>query len=170
LTPVLIVLDPTPSPRLDELIAAFKINGGKHHVGAQAWAHMDSKAGKTMSVFLERYIRPSLTEMAKHEDIGPQTIQLSWTRDEIRVQGTNANIPIPRRIRAHRHRAKPPGFLHQTLRQSRAGIRIQAQITTYSIDRSHFHSFGANLLRDEERRRQICVYAGLNPRPLDAPR
>jgi hypothetical protein len=50
-----------------------------------------------MAVFLERYIRPSLTEMAKHEDLGPETIQLSWTRDEIRVQGTNADIRIPRR-------------------------------------------------------------------------
>jgi hypothetical protein len=97
LTPVLVVLDPTHSARLDELIAAFKINGGKYHVGADAWAYMESKAGKTMAVFLERYIRPSLTEMAKHEDVGPETIQLSWTRDEIRVQGTNANIRIPRR-------------------------------------------------------------------------
>jgi hypothetical protein len=97
LTPVLIVLDPTPSPRLDELIAAFKTNRGKHYVGADAWAHMDSKAGKTMAVFLERYIRPSLTEMAKHEDVAPETIQLSWTPEEIRVQGKTATIRIPRR-------------------------------------------------------------------------
>jgi hypothetical protein len=98
LTPVLIVLDPTPSPRLDELIAAFKVNGGKYYVGADAWAHMDSKAGKTMAVFLERYIRPPLTEMAKHEDSWPETIQLSWTKDEIRVQGTKANIRIRRKV------------------------------------------------------------------------
>ena len=97
LTPVLIVLDPTPSSRLDELIAAYKANGGKNYVGADAWGHMDAKAGKTMSVFLERYIRPALTEMAKHEDVGPETIQLSWTRDEIRVEGKTANIRIPRR-------------------------------------------------------------------------
>ena len=98
LTPVLIVLDPTPSPRLDELVAAFKINRGNHYVGVDAWAHMESKAGKTMAVFLDRYIRPPLTEMAKQEDAGPETIQLSWTRNEIRVQGTNASIPIRRRI------------------------------------------------------------------------
>jgi hypothetical protein len=97
LTPVLIVLDPTPSPRLDELIAAFKMNRGKCHIGPEAWAHMESKAGKTMTVFLERYIRPPLTEMAKHEDVGPETIQLSWTQAEIRVQASNANIRIPRR-------------------------------------------------------------------------
>jgi len=97
LTPVLIVLDPTPSPRLNELIAAFNACQGKHYVGADAWAHMDSKAGKTMAIFLERYIRPPLVEMAKHEDAGPETIQLSWTKDEIRVQGTNASIHIPRK-------------------------------------------------------------------------
>jgi hypothetical protein len=97
LTPVLIVLDPTPSPRLNELIAAFKANNGRHYVGADAWAHMDSKAGKTMAVFLERYIRPPLTEMAKHEDTGPEALHLFWTRDEIHVQGTNASIRIPRK-------------------------------------------------------------------------
>ena len=97
LSPVLIVLDPTPSPRLDELIAAFNIHRGKHYVGADAWAHMESKAGKTMSVFLERYIRPALAKLAKHEDVAPESIQLSWTQEEIRVQGSNANIRIPRR-------------------------------------------------------------------------
>lgn len=97
LTPVLIVLDPTPSARLNELVAAFKANGGKFYGGADAWAHMDSKAGKTMAVFLERYIRPPITVMAKHEDAWPETIQLSWTKDEIRVQGTKAGIRIPRK-------------------------------------------------------------------------
>ena len=97
LTPVLVVLDPTPSPRLAELIAAFTANRGRHYVGADAWAHMESKAGGTMAVFLERYIRPPLTEMATHEDTGPEAIHLSWTQDEIRVQGTGASIRIPRR-------------------------------------------------------------------------
>lgn len=98
LTPVLVVLDPTPSSRLTELIAKFTDNGGKHYVGADAWAHMDSKAGSTMAVFLERYIRPPLTEMATHEDTGPESIQLSWSQDEILVRSNNARIRIPRRV------------------------------------------------------------------------
>lgn len=97
LTPVLVVLDPTPSPRLAELIAAFTANHGRHFVGADAWAHLESKAGRTLAVFLERSIRPPLSEMASHEDSGPEAIQLSWTRDEIRVQGTKATIRIPRK-------------------------------------------------------------------------
>lgn len=97
LTPVLIVLDPTPSPRITQLIAVFNACQGKHYIGTDAWAHMDSKAGKTMAVFLERYIRPPLTEMAKYEETKPETIQLSWTKDEIHVQGTKASIHIPRK-------------------------------------------------------------------------
>jgi hypothetical protein len=97
-TPVLMVLDPAPSPRLDELIAKFNAHQGKHYVGAEAWTHMDAQAGRTMAVFLERYIRPPLTEMAKQEEAGPETIQLTWTTNEIRVQGTVASIHIPRRI------------------------------------------------------------------------
>jgi hypothetical protein len=56
---------------------------------------MDSKAGKTMAVFLERYIRPPLTEMAAPEDTGPEPIQLSWSPDEILVRGSNGSIHIP---------------------------------------------------------------------------
>jgi hypothetical protein len=96
LTPILVVLDPTPSPRLDELIAAFDANKGRHYVGAGAWEHMESKAGKTMSVFLERYIRPPLLEMAKREDAGPESVQLSWTKNEICIKGRAASMRIPR--------------------------------------------------------------------------
>lgn len=97
LTPVLVVLDPTPSARLDELIAAFKQNSGVHYCGAEAWKHMDAKAGKTMAAFLEKYIRPPLTEMAKREDAGPEALELSWTAEAITIKGRQANYRIPRR-------------------------------------------------------------------------
>jgi hypothetical protein len=98
LTPVLVVLDPTPSSRLTELIAKFTERGGRHYVGPDAWAHMDSKAGSTMAVFLERYIRPPLTEMARHEDTAPESIQLSWSPKEILIRGSNESIRIPRKV------------------------------------------------------------------------
>jgi hypothetical protein len=98
LTPVLIVLDPTPSPRLEELIAAYETSRGQHYIGTNAWTHMKSKAGKTMAVFLKRYIRRPLSEMAKHEETKPENIRLSWTQNEICVQGTDASIRIPREI------------------------------------------------------------------------
>ena len=96
LTPVLVVLDPTPSPRLTELIAKFTANGARHYVGADAWAHLDSKAGRTMAVFLERYVRPPLTEKAAHEDTGPEPIQFSWSPAETLIRGSNGSIHIPR--------------------------------------------------------------------------
>ncbi len=97
LTPVLIVLDPTPSSRLTDLVAAFTANQGKHYIGADAWDYMDRKAGRTMGIFLERYIRPPLTEMAKRAETQLQSLQLSWIADEICIKGTSASISIPRK-------------------------------------------------------------------------
>lgn len=97
LTPVLVVLDPTPSPRLDELIAAFRTNAGEHYVGADAWAHMESKAGDTMAIFLKRYIQPPLTEMARYEDAGPEALELTWTDEAVTIKGTRASYRVQRR-------------------------------------------------------------------------
>lgn len=97
LRPVLIVLDPTPSPRLTELIQAFTNNNGLHYIGANAWEHMEQKAGDTMAVYLEKYIKPPLTEMAKYEEKLPQPIQLTWTATHITIKGQEASLQIVRR-------------------------------------------------------------------------
>ncbi len=96
LTPVLVVLDPTPSSRLTELIAVFAENGGCSYVGEAAWAHMDAKAGPTMAVFLERYIRPPLVKMALHDEISPESIKLTWTQDSIELQGSRTTYRFRR--------------------------------------------------------------------------
>jgi hypothetical protein len=62
--PILVVLDPTPNPRLSDLIAAFAENGGMSFVGDDAWAHLESRAGGTMARFLERYVRKPLATAA----------------------------------------------------------------------------------------------------------
>jgi hypothetical protein len=54
--PVLVVLDPTPNPKLDELRQKFLGEGGEVYVGAAAWKHFSSLAGKTMSRFLRLYV------------------------------------------------------------------------------------------------------------------
>ncbi len=97
LTPVLIVLDPTPSARLTDLIRAFEANGGKHYVGSDAWAHMEAKAGEIMAVFLEKYIKPPLVEMAKYEDTLPQTLEIACTSEAMTIKGAKAILRIPRR-------------------------------------------------------------------------
>lgn len=55
--PVLIVLDATPNPKLQQLEQVFLAHGGEAHKGADAWAHLDSVAGPTMALFLEKYVR-----------------------------------------------------------------------------------------------------------------
>lgn len=69
-TPVLVVLDATPNPKLAQLEAAFVDAHGEVYKGAAAWAHLDAVAGPTMAVFLEKYVRgpmQSLLVAAPHE-------------------------------------------------------------------------------------------------------
>ena len=56
-TPVLLVLDSTPNPKLIELEQAFIAQNGEVYKGTAAWEHLDSLAGPTMSLFLEKYVR-----------------------------------------------------------------------------------------------------------------
>jgi hypothetical protein len=55
-TPVLVVLDPTPNAKLDELRRKFLAEGGEVYIGADAWKHFDTLAGTTMSRFLQLYV------------------------------------------------------------------------------------------------------------------
>ena len=54
--PVLVVLDATPNPKLDELCKAFKSEGGEIYIGELAWKHLNEMAGPTMASFLDRYV------------------------------------------------------------------------------------------------------------------
>jgi hypothetical protein len=56
-TPVLLVLDGTPNPKLDELEQAFLRQKGEAFKGMAAWEHLDDLAGPTMSLFLNKYVR-----------------------------------------------------------------------------------------------------------------
>ena len=55
-TPVLVVLDPTPNVKLQELKKSFLAVGGEVFIGEAAWEHLRSLAGATMSKFLEIYV------------------------------------------------------------------------------------------------------------------
>ena len=62
-TPVLVCMDGTPNPKLSALAAAFLKQKGEVYVGDKAWAHRESHAGKTMSAFLERYVRGPIQKL-----------------------------------------------------------------------------------------------------------
>lgn len=67
-TPILLVLDPTSSKKLEKLSAEFEDYGGDAYVGDEAWDHLEKKAGDTMSKFLEKYVRDPISRIDQHED------------------------------------------------------------------------------------------------------
>lgn len=85
LTPILLVLDPTPSHRLMDLSKAFEMNGGSILIGEAAWSHMDKEAGPIMAVFIDTYIKPPLARMATFDESSLVDISLSWTNERITI-------------------------------------------------------------------------------------
>lgn len=64
-TPVLVVLDSTANPKLAELERAFRSQKGKVYIGDDAWRHLASLAGPTMSKFLSKYVRGPIDELIR---------------------------------------------------------------------------------------------------------
>ncbi len=62
-TPILLVLDPTPSTRLDELKAEYEKYQGDAYIGNDAWKHIEDKAGEVMGKFVEKYVKTPLKEV-----------------------------------------------------------------------------------------------------------
>lgn len=96
LTPVLLVLDPTPSSRLDELTESFVNSGGHTYIGDDAWNHMETQAGEIMSVFLEKYIRPPLQTMTETEEQEIQDVNLRWSDQNIIISSERDRYIIDR--------------------------------------------------------------------------
>ncbi len=61
--PILLVLDPTPSHRLDDLTTEYARVGGEAFIGDAAWQHLEQEAGQTMSTFVEKYVRRPIAEV-----------------------------------------------------------------------------------------------------------
>jgi hypothetical protein len=64
--PILLVLDPTPSARLDDLRAEYQRFGGRAYVGDEAWLHLEHEAGPTMATLIEKYVRRPITALDEH--------------------------------------------------------------------------------------------------------
>lgn len=96
ITPVLIVLDPTPSNRLTELAQVFKNNKGLVYIGEQAWKHLEDKSGKIMSHFIDNYIKPPLKTINEFDTSKLSSIKLTWDNDKIVIQGDTKKYKIDR--------------------------------------------------------------------------
>lgn len=63
--PILVVLDPTPNPRLSDLAKAFRAVDGLVYIGDEAWAHLEERSGPIMAVFLENYVRRPVADIGE---------------------------------------------------------------------------------------------------------
>lgn len=65
--PILVILDPTPNPRMHDLEAEYNSKGGRAYIGEAAWSHLEEEAGGIMATFIEKYVRKPLTEISAFE-------------------------------------------------------------------------------------------------------
>ena len=96
ITPVLIVLDPTPSLKLKELVLAFSNSDGLVYIGEQAWEHLEIKSGNIMAHFIDNYIKPPLKEINEFDTSSLNSITLTWDNKEIIIKGNNKEYKIDR--------------------------------------------------------------------------
>lgn len=94
--PVLIVLDPTPNPKLTDLSNAFAAAEGVVYTGEEAWTHLESEAGGTMAKFLETYVRSPLDELLKSGLPVLPDLTLSMSADAVAFKVGAVEYSVPR--------------------------------------------------------------------------
>jgi hypothetical protein len=87
-TPILIVMDPTPNVKLEELIKAFVREGGNAYIGDAAWKHLEEAAGAVMTLFLEKYVREPIQQVlaSTPKRLPSITFKMSAEAFSVRVQ------------------------------------------------------------------------------------
>lgn len=84
--PILVVLDPTPNPRLAELQTVFRECGGEAYVGDAAWDHLESEAGDLMGRFLDRYVRRPIQSLLAAAPVALPPLTASDEGDSIHLR------------------------------------------------------------------------------------
>ncbi len=107
--PVLVVLDGTENPKLDELKRAFLKQDGEAFIGDSAWAHLDDMAGHTMTVFLEKYVRRPINSLSKEATGKLTKLSLSMSNNSILLKVANEKLTIHRSPEAEE--ASPPDVI-----------------------------------------------------------
>lgn len=93
-TPVLIVFDPTPNPKLEELADGFRSVGGEAYIGDAAWEHLEDAAGRIMSLFLEKYVKFPIQRLLESSPVGlPEiTFKMSSNLFSVSIDGEVAEF------------------------------------------------------------------------------
>lgn len=96
-TPVLVVFDATPNPKLEELTRVFVRNKGKAFVGAAAWEHLEAEAGPVMGRFLDRYVREPLDALLHEVPEGSlPSLLLELDESELRISVAGDTVKVRR--------------------------------------------------------------------------
>lgn len=98
--PVLVCMDSTPNAKLDSLISAFQNVGGQAFIGEAAWQHLEDKAGATMSIFLENYVRRPIQNLLEKADLPLPDLIASWSDQAINIVIGNDSLYIERELGA----------------------------------------------------------------------
>lgn len=95
-TPVLVVLDSTPNPKLTELTNAFLAQDGEVYIGSDAWAHLDQLAGDTMAHFLEKYVRAPIDHLINDAPLRIPDLRARLGDEEMLIAVGNQELVINR--------------------------------------------------------------------------
>ena len=98
--PVLVVLDPTPNPKLTELSEAFTKADGVVYSGEDAWAHLENEAGVTMAQFLAMYVRSPLDDLLDSVPDNLPDLTLSMKADSVVFKVGPVEHSVPRELAA----------------------------------------------------------------------
>lgn len=94
--PILLVLDPTPSSKLIELSNKFIECGGEFYQGDDAWHYMEREAGVVISIFIDKYIKPVITNIEDVDICNVASITLNWGKDNISISNDTESYTITR--------------------------------------------------------------------------
>ena len=94
--PVLLVLDPTGSDRLNDLAKQFKESGGEVYIGDDAWRHMEAAAGEVVSVFVERFIRPVISSIEQVDISSLSALSLAWSGECLEIRSNTSVYRVNR--------------------------------------------------------------------------
>ena len=65
--PILLVMDPTPNPKLTAITKAFEGAGGRVFLGDQVWTHLWDLSGSEIATFVKTYIKDPIASIAVRE-------------------------------------------------------------------------------------------------------
>lgn len=98
--PVLIVLDPTPNPKLSEISDAYFRRGGVVFTGEEAWDYLRAEAGAAMGTFIAKYVEAPIRTMVEQEQLGNNLLPLtlSITQGKIVFAIGDSVIRVDRKV------------------------------------------------------------------------